>query len=310
MSAFESELAALAAQAIRTFRFYQYSAVVTVCLVCYEYLIKFDDEVRYLWHRRFKLGGILLFLCRYLPFTAVLQIYLYVSTTDFNQLHCLAVVRTGACFIYAEFVLTLLVLSTRAYAVWSGALKVLIPLIFLCTGAIGGSSYTLYLFIKGLKSTPFHISSGCIMEIGNNDVWIELSILLFSESMTLGILLVKSFTHAKVLKGLEPSNSRRSLLAVMTRDGIGYFACTVAITATNLFVLTGVTPNLRAFLLVTQGAMQNIMCSRLLFHTHSVNEFPDTWTLASNALGPVSALEMISQPCSTGVTEFSQFEFE
>jgi len=310
MDVIASELAAEATHAIHAFRFYQYSAVTTVCLICYEYVIKFDGEVRYLWRRRFKFGSLLLFLCRYLPFTSVLQIYLYVTTTDFNQSHCLAVVKTGACFIYAEFVLTLLVLSTRAYAVWGGATKIFIPLIFLCTGAIAGSSYSLSLFVRGLRSTPFHISSGCILEIGNNDVWIDLSILLFSESLTLGILLVKSFTHARALKDFRSNTSRRSLLAVMARDGIGYFVCTVAITTTNLFVLTGVTPNLRAFLLVTQGAMQNIMCSRLLFHTHSVNAFPEAWSQTMPPGKTFSEIEMVPRQSSTGLIDAIDITFD
>jgi len=58
----------------------------------------------------------------------------------------------------------------------------------------------------------------------------------------------------------------------MAQDGIGYFACNLVITTANLVVLKRVTPDLRDFLFVVQGAIQSILCSRLLFHIYEVNE--------------------------------------
>ncbi|KLO06697.1 hypothetical protein SCHPADRAFT_945881 [Schizopora paradoxa] len=323
----------LAAKAIREFQFYQYEAVATACLVFYEYVIAFDDEVRYLWHGRSRLniGRILLFLCRYLPLTAPFQVYLFASTTDFNLSvgmliftkyspvaeldfkHCLSIVRVGSWLVYFRFLLTVVVLYTRAYAVWEGMRKLVIPMIFVFIGGIAGSAYSMFLFIDEIHPLPFHVSHGCILRIGSDIAWIDLAVLLLSETLGLGILLSRSILHARRLKQFEDATSRRSILMVMARDGVGYFACSVAITTANFVVLRTVAPNLRAFLLVSQASFQNIMCSRLLFHTYSLKErsvFTSDGAISTVARDAVSTMEIATRPLSGDLADVYDIELD
>jgi len=132
--------------------------------------------------------------------------------------------------------------------------------------------FSIYLFIRGVGKPVIITSIGCPLQIVNNELMIPLAVPIFFESMALGLLLMKSIAHARSLKIFDRSLSRPNILSVMAQDGIGYFSCTVAITTTNLIVLKHVAPVLQDFLLVTQGAMQNILCSRLLFHVRTVND--------------------------------------
>lgn len=78
-------------------------------------------------------------------------------------------------------------------------------------------------------------------------------------------------------------DSRRNIMLVLVQDGIGYFACTLAITTANLIVLKGLTPALQDCLFIMQGVIQDILCSKVIFHVRAVND-PSVDTLASQML--------------------------
>ncbi|KLO08208.1 hypothetical protein SCHPADRAFT_616480 [Schizopora paradoxa] len=228
-------------------------------------------QIRYLWKRRLSVGSIFLFLCRYLPFTSTLQIYQYVTTTDFEISHCRALLKASVCFVYLEILVTTLVLLTRAYAVWGGTKKIAYALSIYSAFMIASSSYSLSLYIRGIRSVVIHSTHGCHFEIGNSDVGIDFIIFLVTESLSLSFLLAKSILHARSLKHLQSSLSGHSVLTVMTQDGVGYYVCVMAITTANLIILKRATPSVTGFLYGVQGIVQNILCSRLFFHLRSLN---------------------------------------
>ncbi|KLO06130.1 hypothetical protein SCHPADRAFT_699491 [Schizopora paradoxa] len=199
--------------------------VAIVSLVAYEYLLMLDYEIRYLWGRRFSMGGILLGLCRYLPFASVLQLYLLFSTTDSTP--CLNGYRAIACIIYSEFLISVFVLFARAYAVWGRSRRILFFLGFIYAGAFIGSSYSMVVFLIGLTEPKDDVITHCLLELGNDDMWIAVVILVCCESLALGLLLYKSVQHARAMRNFANESSTQNLLAVMARDGIGYFFCTL-----------------------------------------------------------------------------------
>jgi len=280
---------------------FRYTAVATICLVSYEYLIMLDNEIRNLWGQRFTFGGALLFLCRYLPFTSVLQVYVYISASDSDFSNCLASFRVCTSLIYVNFLLTIFVLFTRAYAVWGGSKKVLYLLVVTYAGGVAGSAYSIYRYLTGVSIVAIRDVKGCLPHIANDDVWISLTVFISLESLVLGLLLLKSVKHAKAVKNLNRHESKRNILSVMVQDGIGYFACTLAITTLNLVLLKRVTPDLRDILISTQGALQNILCSRLLLHVRSVRDSASTSTIESRISSSVSA------PMSVNVSRTTEY---
>ncbi|KLO08840.1 hypothetical protein SCHPADRAFT_944114 [Schizopora paradoxa] len=251
---------------------YRYTTTATITLVVYEYIINLGSEVRYLWRRRITLGTVLMAFCRYFPFINIFQFIVYTRLTDANPEACVTGYRLSGSFIYVEFIVALLVLYVRAYAVWGGS-KIILSLL---AGVLGGSSYTMFLFVTNAKAPAPGISTPCVYILGDNNLWIAVALLLSGEATALGLLLIKSIQHARALRNFATPSRSRNLLAVMAQDGIGYFACTLVLSSANLVVLRRVRgpPDLRDFLFVIQGALQSILCSRLLFHVHAVNENP------------------------------------
>jgi len=167
--------------------------------------------------------------------------------------------------------------------VWGGSRQILYLLSLVYAGAVAGTSYSVFLFVRGIRTVAFGGMNGCFFEIGNDDLKIDLAVLIFCESLALVLLIFKSVQHAREMKHFERSGSRKSILMVMTEDGIGYFVCTLVISTANLVVLERSSPALRDFLFITQGAIQDILCSRLLFHIQAVNESPDGTFLSRNS---------------------------
>ncbi|KLO08892.1 hypothetical protein SCHPADRAFT_908261 [Schizopora paradoxa] len=218
---------------------FRYATVSAITLVCYEFLITLDNEIRFVWNRRISFGGALLLLCRYLPFGSFVQAYVYMIKDNLDTTTCIAGVRASACFLLIEFLLSALVLYTRAYAVWEGSKRILYLLVLTYAGVLVAGAYSVYMFLRGIKSLLVIWPNGCVPLPVNDDLWIALAILIVSESLSLGLLLIKSVKHAHALKnfGIFHGNSKRRIISVMSHDGIGYFVCTLAITITNLVIL-------------------------------------------------------------------------
>ncbi|KLO11028.1 hypothetical protein SCHPADRAFT_942423 [Schizopora paradoxa] len=164
--------------------------VAAIAIQSYEYLIKFDDEVRYLWSRRLSLGGILLFLCRYLPFSSTFLLYVYLITKNFDPSHCRTIAIASMSIVYVQFLLAtstnpryaippilsrlmtnnLVVLLARSYAVWGGSKKVNVIMIIWVICVTIGSCYPLALYDRHLLPVGTHTAHGCLVKPGSSNV--------------------------------------------------------------------------------------------------------------------------------------------
>jgi len=156
---------------------------------------------------------------------------------------------------------------------------------------VGGASYVQYRFMRGV--TPLQpsqlsligIHRGCVFSFPNDLAWINRVIMVATETLATGLLVVSQ-------RRLRFTNG---LLDVMVKDGVGYFLCSIALTITDLGVLRGtsefVVPEV---LLIAQAVLQGILCNRLLFHVHVVNEERTRpWSCAS---APVILVELRQVP--------------
>ncbi|KLO09617.1 hypothetical protein SCHPADRAFT_943482 [Schizopora paradoxa] len=250
-----------------------YTLVSIGTLVSYEYVIMLDNEVDSL-----PLESSLFLRKRAsisLPISAVhvhgTDLLFFVSTAVLHQETCILGFRTSTCIVFIEFLLSILVLFTRAYAVWGGSKRIFYFLVLTYAGVIVGGSISVHLFMSGVGSVPLIGTTGCLVQIANDDLWIALTILILSESLAFGLLLYKSLLHARELKNIDRSETK-DILSIMARDGVAYFACNLAITTTNIFLLKSVNPDFQDILIIMQGALENILCGRLLFHIRAVND--------------------------------------
>jgi len=249
----------------------RYAIVATSMLIFYEYAITIDNEVRYLWNRRVTLGGVLLGLGRYVPLVTTCHgLYLY-TTRASSASTCLPGYIVLASLCYVEFLLPLFVLFFRTYAVWGGAKPALLFLVavYMCFG--GSTTYFVYAYVHSASVPLIEAPPGCLFVTEPNNLWYALVILIFCECLALALLVAKLFQHMNNLKN-RPRRPTKDLLTVVARDGFGYFVCSLAVTTINLITLKHLTPDLRDFLIPTQGALQNILSNRLLFHVYSLHE--------------------------------------
>ncbi|KLO07301.1 hypothetical protein SCHPADRAFT_655009 [Schizopora paradoxa] len=281
-----------------------YTLVAIGTVVLYEYLTMFDSEIRFLWTRRFSFGGMLLFFCRYLPFMSVVQIYFFIASAVLHQPTCILGFKLSTCIVYVEFLLSILVLFTRAYAVWGLNKRILLFLALTYVGSIIGGYMSIHLFMRGVGSLPLAGTRGCLVQIANNDLWIALVGIIYSESLAFGLLLYKSIQHARELRntrGIIGRLSSTNILSVMAKDGVAYFACNLAISTTNLFLLNNVNPDFQDIFIIMQGALENILCGRLLFHIYSLDDSASaSSTLATATAMPWDAT-MFSSINDTGI---------
>jgi len=207
--------------------------------------------------------------------------YVYILTTDLNPSDCIAGVRASACITYVQFFLSALVLHMRAYAVWGGSKKILHLLVLTYVGVIVGGSYSAYLLIMSINSLLLLTPNGCIPLLLKDDLWIALVLLIFSASLSFGLLIIKSTKHARVLGNIGSIDSGRSILSVVVKDGIGYFACTLATTIANLIFDRSVKPAWHFIIFFIQGTIHIILCGRLLFHIRAAVDDPSADTYAN-----------------------------
>lgn len=148
-------------------------------------------------------------------------------------------------------------------------MAIVLGTVYMCV--LVGTTYIIYAYIHGASVLSIQISQGCLFEFENNHIWYALVVLIFCESLALGLLVAKLFQNAQSLKSVH-RHSNRDLLTVIAHDGIEYFICNLVVTTINLIALKHLAPDLRDFLVVTQGALQNILCNRLLFHVYASSE--------------------------------------
>ncbi|KLO07873.1 hypothetical protein SCHPADRAFT_629337 [Schizopora paradoxa] len=203
----------------------RYTTVATFCFVAYEYAINFDSEVRFLWLRRpTNIGFFLLFLCRYLPVVQIIvSTYAYAWTTDLRPSHCSNLMKANTSMIYLQFCLSMMVLYTRAYAVWNGSRRVLALLVVTYVGCAAGTAYTIVKYDQGVSVLGLRIFDGCIFLLTDHTLFYSLILHVFLDTLALSLLLYKSVQHARFLKSMAGGGSRRSLLAVMAEDGVTYY---------------------------------------------------------------------------------------
>ncbi|KLO08757.1 hypothetical protein SCHPADRAFT_1000715 [Schizopora paradoxa] len=237
----------------------------TFAVLAYEYLLTFQEEVRYIWNRRVNLAKLVFIMNRYVPLAnSIYQVYFFVliEANIADQSLCkrdFKALLTLTCF---GFVSAASVLSIRAYAVWPSAKLVRGLVLTMYTASVSASAYTMWIYVSGTIIPP-SLASGCEVLITNNRIWIAILVLALSDAVRY---------------------NRSSLLVVMSKDGIGYYACVVAISIANILVLLIAEPVIRDVAVSTQAAFQNILCIRLLLHLHVVNDPQDETKPATHVI--------------------------
>jgi len=192
------------------------------------------------------------------------------------------------------FISAATVLCLRAYAVWPSTKFIKWLLASIYTISFSVSVYAIWAYESGItfdNEPPGH-PERCLTLINNNKIWIAILALTLCDAVALSLILTKSLCNFRF--------SKSGLLMVMAKDGIGYFACVVAISITNIIVLRTAHPVIRDIVVPTQAAFQNALCVRLLLHLHVASEPRDDTT--STITHEIVFKEMYSSSGETTLT--------
>ncbi|KLO06781.1 hypothetical protein SCHPADRAFT_945807 [Schizopora paradoxa] len=237
---------------------FRYTYVAAASLASYEYFINLDNEVRFLWIRRFSFGRVLLFLCRYLPLVQAFEgVYMYTSASrkGLDSSVCRGLFNTGTSVLYV-----------RAYAVWSCPKKLAVFLLVVYITGLAATLFMVSLTLRSIRLLPYRIGDTCIFSVKDKAAKFALIKSVFDDSLALGLLLIKAIQQARLIGNYRRGGATASLLTIMARDGVLYFFLNLAITIANM-CLFGIIP-----LTTLEGVLQNILCARLLFSIQIANE--------------------------------------
>ncbi|KLO15273.1 hypothetical protein SCHPADRAFT_274159 [Schizopora paradoxa] len=219
-------------------RLFHNAIVSAAALVLYEYTLTLRNEIRFMWNRRLSFGKVMFFVNRYLPIlTVFLHIYTYLLISQSVENTCQILVDLSAVLVYINSIVNMMVLFARAYAVWFLDARIQFILAATLVVGIGGSAYVLRIFVRGATLVPLNnlpyseYRQGCNVYFADSIEWINYALLIILEMLALTLLIIKSVNNYRHL------HSTNAVLRVMIEDGIGYFVCSIAVSAANMAIL-------------------------------------------------------------------------
>jgi len=229
-----------------------------VTVLCYDYLLTFDDERSLVWSSKWSIGKILFLLTRYSPFVdiilaIILETGTFRSAETCRSLYLTAVIVEVLGISFAEAILIL-----RTWALWDHSRPIIISLSAGLTVAIALSGVLLALF---LSSITFIVEEDiCILTEASRAAAVAgvfVTVMLF-ETMVLILTAIKAWHHLR-----QP---RSDLATVIYRDGLCFFLFINLFSIANVLVLINsdhISPDL---MLTLQRVMHSILSGRLLIN--------------------------------------------
>jgi hypothetical protein len=207
----------------------------------YDYLLTFDDEVRFIWNRK-KTQSSYWYLCnRYLGFFGNIAV-LVMSYVTLNAEGCKEERKfkywsiTRQILLVANQVLGCVLLTLRTYALYTRDKRVLWFMLFSMAALFSLACWSL----TGQKNTPTP-TSGCHLAMSKETA---INLAIPWESLFAYDTLIFIMTLAKTYKMRYQNTSLRSLplVSLVVRDGAAYFGIMALSTLANIltFLMAGV----------------------------------------------------------------------
>ncbi|KAL5498712.1 hypothetical protein ACEPAH_2067 [Sanghuangporus vaninii] len=256
-----------------------YLSLIAFAILYYDYLLTFEEEVRFFWRRR-KANSvtILFFLNRYLSIFGVIPVILQ-SFRSWSDKGCDALQKFHQFFSVLVQIIVGIILIIRTYALYERNVKIAIIMaifafIVVCIGvwAILGKSSV----VEG----PFDLSYmlGCHPLIAREGA-IRLAAawggLLLFDSVIFTLTLVKAIAIWKL--------GTRRLFHVLVRDGTIYYLVLAMANLSNILTFLIGEPALRGVSTTFANAISVTMLSRLMLNLQNPHLFETRWNTQSRS---------------------------
>ncbi|OCH91655.1 hypothetical protein OBBRIDRAFT_872046 [Obba rivulosa] len=190
----------------------QYSTVVPIAILCYDYCLTFATEMESFWSRKISWASVLFFLNRYVSLLGTIPTVLEFFESPSNN-----------CYALIVQVIVAALLIVRTYALYDKDRRILALLLMACV--VGGAIAIVPVGVPRMCNILI-LGPAVIPSCPTNRTW----------SFTLILdTLVFSLTVAKVIQIGGLRGFRRSdLLRMLLRDGVIYYAIMVVINIANI----------------------------------------------------------------------------
>ncbi|PPR07339.1 hypothetical protein CVT26_013655 [Gymnopilus dilepis] len=247
-------------QAIEILNLVTHFDVAASTLFVWDWLLTLRMEVELVWKSKWNFMKVLYLAQRYLPFVDTiglvichqLGINMAVST-------CQRVYYASGYLIVVGFILSELILTLRAWAVWNRdrLLMVVLSSLFVALWSLDLAFITLFLRSVGFAPEPYAGFTGCFVIQANHFLMLCWVVLIAWDTIVLLVMLVAGY---KAYKTGGPS----ALLDVVYRDGIIYYFYVFVLSTINVIVVKTLPPEYEHLLTSTERCLHSVLTSRVL----------------------------------------------
>ncbi|TDL27139.1 hypothetical protein BD410DRAFT_783333 [Rickenella mellea] len=200
----------------------KYTSLAAVTVLVYDYFILLPDEIALIWPSRWSISKCLFIANRYLAFVDPTMI-IYLLMFGERAGVCVNTFRAIGVFTTIGIMVAQWILLLRTYAVWGSKISKPFVCVFVCYVCIGVvDSWASHKYVNGVHSTgvPGKGMTGCTLFFANRLAWVSFVGIMAIESALISLLVYKAVQHFRV--------ARSSLMTILYRDGLLYFAFVLA----------------------------------------------------------------------------------
>ncbi|KAF9530069.1 hypothetical protein CPB83DRAFT_199001 [Crepidotus variabilis] len=232
-----------------------YATVVSLGILCYDYFLTLPQEVNLIWSRRFTLGTLLFFVCRYLPFVDIpISLHVYTSTKlTAAGCHSLVIVCNSIQVVgigTAEVILLL-----RTIAIWERNPYVIFGIVLLFLTSFGASCVFTTLYLLTIQFSKSH-ARACNAYNVHWIVLLDYVVILVIETVVILLTLVKAIQHLRA--------STSSWLYHLYQRGLVYFIFIFITSLSNIIIPVFAEDTNKLALTDFQRVLHSVLCSRVI----------------------------------------------
>ncbi|CAL1715324.1 unnamed protein product [Somion occarium] len=286
-------------------RLHGYMHTAATVLIWYDYFLTLSDEIQYFWGRRLTWATSLFFINRYVVLlTQTFNLYPKVASHVTFQVSKIAIgfILTGSG-VLQQFIVDM-ILCVRLYAIYNKSKRVLfflLTLLFACTISSIAVIAVVALRTRG-TTTPAPGLSQCTIETPYKVLWLFWIPILVYESTGFSMVLYKAYQYLKERRLLRGTSFHTdSLIAVLYRDSLLYFAGIFALYVTTCVIFSNPDPSISGIMDGPTLVLDAIMGSRVLFNLRSEDRKREN--VKSTAVGNITTVEFASNDTRVRTTD-------
>jgi len=249
----------------------RYTQLTSSCIIVFEHLITFDEEVELIWKSTWSLGKVLFLLNRYYSLAAFIFNNYELFSPALTDTFCLRFFQwqgwTGllGC-MFAEGILQI-----RIYALYSLNKKILALMLILFVLCLTSSAYVMITVLSSVTASAFPVPGGtfCIVKgVPRHFYTFWIPMLLF-ETLLCTLAIIQGVQTYKAQGSLFRRG--RQLVGILVRDSLMYFLIICSTYLTCLLMWAVAPVNLLGVPIGFSLAMSCVLANRVVLNVRQIN---------------------------------------